>query len=192
MPRLEVLGQRGAQLTYGQTVSTLSLRHSEMALLLALHPEGFTAAELAVALSAHEHSAVTIRAELTRLRAAWGPIGLSSRPYALLTPIALDLRDVRTELDRGNIRRAVELYRGPVLPQSQAPAVEELREDLHQALRSRLIAVGEADSLLAFADTAHGHDDYEIWQAASAALPESSPRQAEVETRLNMLDAALA
>ena len=78
-----------------------------MALLLALHPEGFTAAELAVALSAHEHSAVTIRAELTRLRAAWGPIGLSSRPYAVQTPIALDLRDVRTELDRGNIRRAV-------------------------------------------------------------------------------------
>ena len=52
--------------------------------------------------------------------------------------------------------------------------------------------MGEADALLAFADTAHGHDDYEIWQAASAALPESSPRQAEVETRPRSLDAALA
>ena len=107
-----------------------------------------------------------------------GPPGadrLGFPPVRAADPDAPDLRDVQTELERGNIRRAVELYRGPVLPQSQAPAVEGLREDLHQALRSRLIAVGEADSLLAFADTAHGHDDYEIWRAAAPRCPNPRP-----------------
>ena len=192
VPRLSALGGRGAEVRYGQTVTTLSLRHSEMAVLLALRPEGYTANELAVALSEQEHSPVTIRAELTRLRAALGPIGLRSRPYAMSTPVALDVRDVRTELARGNVRRAVARYRGPLLPLSESPAIIELRTDLHQALRSRLIAAGDADALLAFADTPHGHDDFEIWQAAYAALPATSPRRTEVEAHLETLDAALA
>ncbi len=192
VPRLSTLGVRGVQIRTGAGAITLSLRHSELTVLLALHPEGFTAGELAVALSEQEHSSVTIRAELSRLRAAWGPIGLRSRPYAITTPIALDVREVRTELERNNVRRAVAHYRGPLLPLSESPAVAELRDDLHQALRSRLIAAGDADALLAFADTAHGHDDFEIWQAAYAALPASSPRLTEVEAHLQTLDAALA
>jgi hypothetical protein len=192
VPRLRALGGRGVEVRYGQTVTTLSLRHSEMAVLLAVRPEGYTANELAVALSEQEHSPVTIRAELTRLRAALGPIGLRSRPYAIATPVALDIRDVRAELDRGDVRRAVARYRGPILPLSESPAIGQLRVDLHQALRSRLIAAGDADALLAFADTAHGHDDFEIWRAAYAALPATSPRRTEVEAHLAGLDAALA
>ena len=81
-PRLEVLGRRSARLTYGHH-HRLSLRHSEIALLLAEAADGLAAAELAVALSEDDQAEVTIRAELSRLRRQLGPVRLGSRPYRL-------------------------------------------------------------------------------------------------------------
>ena len=189
-PRLEALGRRGARLSHGQTVTRLSPRHSEIAVLLSLEPDGFTAAELAVALSAGDHSEVTIRAELSRLRALLGPVTLDSRPYAFPDGLHSDVADVRAAVAQGRLRAAVAAYRGPLLPHSDAPAIVELRDELHLALRARLLATGDADTLLAFADTAYAHDDYEIWQAVEAALPASSPRRPEIEGRLQHLDLA--
>jgi transcriptional regulator of acetoin/glycerol metabolism len=191
-PRLSVLGRRRAVLSHDRRVLSLSLRHSEILLLLAVNRDGFTAGELAVALSEDEHSSVTIRAELSRLRTELGPIELGSRPYALESELATDLHAVRSALAAGRLRTAVAAYRGPVLPSSTAPAVVELRDDLHRLLRSRLLACSDADAILAFADTPYGHDDYEMWLAAREALPPSSPRGPEVSAHLEALDAALA
>jgi transcriptional regulator of acetoin/glycerol metabolism len=191
-PRLSVLGRRRAVLSHERRVISLSLRHSEIMLLLAVNRDGFTAGELAVALSEDEHSTVTIRAELSRLRTELGPIELGSRPYALQSELATDLHTVRSALAAGQLRNAVAAYRGPVLPSSIAPAVVELRDDLHRLLRSRLLACGDADAILAFADTPYGHDDYDIWLAARDALPSASPRGPEVAAHLEALDASLS
>jgi hypothetical protein len=190
-PQLEALGRRGAQLRYGQTTTTLSLRHSEILVLLIESGNGLTAGELAVALSAHEHSPVTVRAELSRLRTLLGPLRLTSRPYQLPDLVASDLSSVRDQLAQGRVRRAVASYRGPVLPTSVAPAIEVLRDELHMLVRSALLASADADALLSFADTAHGFDDYEIWRAALAALPSTSPRYAQVAAHVDQLDAAV-
>lgn len=189
--QLDVLGRRGARLSYGSTTTTLSLRHSEMLVLLTESGNGLSAGELAVALSEHEHSPVTVRAELSRLRTLLGPLRLTSRPYQLPDRISTDLMAVRDQLARGRVRRAVASYRGPLLPTSAAPAIEVLRDDLHMLVRSALLADGDADALLSFADTAHGVQDYEIWQAALAALPATSPRYAQVAAHVDQLDAAL-
>ena len=181
------------QVRYGQTVTTLSLRHSEMAVLLALRPEGYTANELAVALS--ERGALGGH-HPGRADPAAGRAGADRAPV----PPVRDLHPARRRCPRGPRPSSTgATYAGPS-PATAArscrcprrPAIAQLRDDLHQALRSRLIAAGDADALLAFADTAHGHDDYEIWQAAYAALPATSPRRTEVESHLQMLDAALA
>jgi transcriptional regulator of acetoin/glycerol metabolism len=191
-PRMDVLGSHGAVLSYATTTTRLSLRHSEILLLLACAEHGMTTGDLAVALSDDEQASVTIRAELSRLRGLIGPIQLASRPYRLTNAIDTDVARVRDALKAGEVRRAVTAYKGPVLPTSMAPAIEQMRDDLHMYLRSSLLAHNDADAFLSFADTAHGRDDFEIWQAALAVLPRTSPRYAQVAAHCAKLDAELS
>ena len=67
-----------------------------------------------------------------------------------------------------------------------------LRNELHMMLRSALLAEGDADALLSFADTGYGYDDYDIWSAARDALRATSPRYAQVVDHVHRLDVALA
>jgi len=187
-PTLDVLGRHGAELRYGSTSSRLSLRHSELLLLLAESGDGYSAAELAVALNDDEQAEVTVRAELSRLRSVLGPVELASRPYRLETGLDTDVTRVRDRLSEGRLRQAVTLYRGPVLPQSTAPGVEQLRDEVHMALRSALLASDGADALLSFADTPHGRDDLEIWEHTLRVLPHGSPRHAQVAAHVARLD----
>ena len=190
LPRLEVLGRRSALFSYPGTTTELSLRHSEIMLLLAAASDGLSSAELGVALSDDDQAMVTIRAELSRLRAQLGPIPLRSRPYRL-PHLAIDVDELRADLAAGRLRAAVARYRGPVLPASRAPGVEQLREDLHRQLRGRLLAGDDPDALLAFADTAYGREDFDVWCRALAVLPPSSSRLPEVAEHLAQLDLGL-
>lgn len=189
-PRLEVLGRRSARFSYPGTTTELSLRHSEIVLLLAESPDGLSSAELSVALSEDDQALVTIRAELSRLRSQLGPVTLGSRPYRL-PPLTSDVADLRTDLAAGRLRAAVARYRGQVLPGSCAPGIERLRDDLHRQLRGRLLAGDDPDALLAFADTSYGRDDFEIWSRALVVLPPSSSRLPEVVQHLAGLDLQL-
>lgn len=191
LPALDVLGVHGAVLRHGTTTTRLSLRHSELLLLLAESPDGLTTAELGVALSDDEQAQVTIRAEMSRLRSTLGPIELSSRPYRIKNQIETDIVRVRDDLDRGQLRRAVASYRGPILPASTAPAIERLRDELHMYVRSCLLNSDHADALLTFADTTYGRDDFEIWQRTLEVLPPTSPRFAQVSAHVDHLDREL-
>lgn len=187
VPRLEVLGRRSARFSYPGTTTELSLRHSEIVLLLADSPDGLTSAELGIGLSDDDQAMVTIRAELSRLRAQLGPVPLESRPYRL-PRLTSDIEDLRADLRDGRLRAAVARYRGPVLPASRAPGVERIRDDLHRQLRGRLLAGNDPDALLAFADTAYGREDFDVWSRVLAVLPPSSSRLPEVTEHLLQLD----
>lgn len=135
---LEVLGRDRGYLSLPGRQIELSLRHSELLLLLseaAVSGEGRTAEQLM-----HEThgnaSEVTIRAEMSRLRGAVGQDVLASRPYRLVRPLDSDLARVRRLLDRGAHRQALDAYRGPLLPASTAPHVVELRQALIARLRA--------------------------------------------------------
>lgn len=190
-PTLDVLGGHGATLRHGTTTTRLSLRHSELLLLLSQSTDGMTTAELCVALSDDDQAQVTVRAEISRLRSVLGPIELGSRPYRLESVLRTDAGAVRDDLATGRLRRAVGRYRGPVLPTSTAPAVERLRDELHMFVRSCLLAGDDADALLSFADTGHGRDDFEIWERILSILPPSSPRHAQVAAHTARLNAEL-
>jgi hypothetical protein len=189
-PRLEVLGRRSARFSYPGTATEFSLRHSEIMLLLADSADGLSSAELGVALSDDDQALVTIRAELSRLRSQLGPVHLGSRPYRL-PQLTSDVDDLRADLRDGRLRVAVARYRGPVLPASHAPGVEQIRDDLHRQLRGRLLAGSDPDALLAFADTPYGRDDFDLWSRALAVLPPSSSRLPEVAEHLRQLDVSL-
>lgn len=176
-PHLDVLSPHGATLRHGTTVTRLSQRHSEIMLLLAHAPDGLSSAELAVALSEQNYSDVSIRAEMTRLRPLLGPVQIGSKPYRLKTQVSLDIDDVRDHLAAGELRIALGKYQYPVLPHSVAPGVCEIRDELHMRIRAAVLSSADPETVLAFADSAHGAQDYEVWRHAYFLLPSGSPRR---------------
>lgn len=87
--RLRLFGMGRAVLEHRGGSARLTARQSELAALLALHPEGLTARELSRLLYGEEGHQVAVRAELHRLRALLGS-ALATRPYRLL-PERLDV-----------------------------------------------------------------------------------------------------
>jgi len=135
---LEVLGRERGHLSLPERQVELSLRHSELLLLLCeafLAGQGRTAEQLMLE-TRGSAPAVTIRAEMSRLRRAVGPDELASRPYRLIRRVDSDLARVRRLLDSGSYQQALDSYRGPLLPMSNAPRVVELREQLAARLQA--------------------------------------------------------
>lgn len=186
-PRLQVLGRHTGEWQTGSQHARLSLRHSEILVLLQASADGLTGDELGAALTRHPLAAVTVRAELSRLRQTVLPYGIQTRPYRLDFELDADVERLVQALRHGDHRRAVELYRGPLLPQSEAPAIIDLRTDLHLGIRQLLLTAGDPDSLLRFADTDFAGDDLELWEAAAAMVPPGSPRSSEIDRRIGRL-----
>jgi hypothetical protein len=189
--RLDVLGRTRALLTFDGRAHPLGLRHSELLLLLSLHPAGLSAEQVAVLLHDDEIPLVTVRAELSRLRALVPGLDLKSRPYRLSSPVLTDLDDVHALLDGGRLRLALARYAGPVLPRSDAPEVRRLRDQLSSHLRSAVLAQRDVEFLMAWAQTSDGHDDVTVWRACLSGLPAGSPRLSAVLGHLADLERVL-
>jgi hypothetical protein len=68
---------------------------------------------------------------------------LSSRLYRLTGDIESDWSAVSAQLPAGDVRAALHVYRGPLLPQSDAPGVVAHREQLERQLRAAVLASGQ-------------------------------------------------
>ncbi len=187
-PRLRVLGQSNAILGHSGRESRLSLRHSELALLICTTPGGMTAEELAVALHEDDRSAVTVRVEMSRLRPLLADLGLSSRPYRLAVPLGTDIDVVTGMLARGRVRQALDAYSGPVLPRSTSPAVVAIRAELRAHLRAALLGQGSVEQLLRYGRSAEGQTDHQVWTECLNRLAPGAPARAEAAARLARLD----
>lgn len=188
---LRVLARDRAVLEAGGATAELSARHAGILLLLAVHREGLSAEALSEAV--YGHAAVeTLRPEMVRLRRALVPIAPrlvpASRPYRLPDGLETDAQHVLSLLDRGAHRVALAAYAGPVLPESDAPGVAEVRESVRSALREALIAEAGVDVLLAYADTADARDDEEVMRLCLRMLPARSPKRAGLVARLERLE----
>ncbi|MEQ6896169.1 transcriptional regulator [Microbacterium sp. KR10-403] len=188
---LRVLGRDRAELDRAGTAHELTLRHAELLLMLATHPEGLNGDALADLVYERTESPVTVRAEMARLRKALGPLGieLQSQPYRLGGRVETDAQQVLSLLDRGAHRVALASYPGDVLPGSLAPGVAEFRESVRTALRETLLAEASVDVLLAFTDGPVGRDDVQALQLCLRMLPPRSPRRAGIVARLEKLEA---
>ncbi len=89
----------------------LSPRHADILYVLARHPEGRSAAELAVDLFGDPRRQVSVRAEMSRLRRYLAGV-LDHRPYRFTGTVQVTMHTPST---------------GPPLPYSQAPGVRALR-----------------------------------------------------------------
>lgn len=189
-PRLEVLGRERARLTLPPGPLELSVRHSELLLLLAeaaVAGEGRTTAQLAAEYHRGDAAAVTVRAELSRLRRLVGGDLVGSRPYRLLGRIDSDLDQVRRLLSGGTVGAALDRYPGAVLPGSHAPGVAAARQRLGALLRHAVLRSRRPELLLRYAELPEARDDVVVWQTCLEWLPASSPRRAAAAAQLMRL-----
>lgn len=194
---LRVLGRDRGQLEVTgdgtEMIADLGARHTELLLVLAIHPEGVSAERLSELVYGDPAATVTLRAEIVRLRKALerhAPhLVPESRPYRLGAPLESDAHQVLSLLDRGAHRVALAAYRGDVLPASTAPGVEEFRDLVRTALREALMAEASVDVLLAYADTEAGAEDADLLRLCLSMLPARSPKRAALVARIERLDA---
>ncbi|WP_327705483.1 GAF domain-containing protein [Streptomyces decoyicus] len=113
---LDVSGRDGSTVTVsgpaGSWSHELTPRHAELLFVLAAHPQGRSAAELARDLFGDDSRTVTVRAELSRLRRHLASV-LAHRPYRFADGMEVELR--------------LPPRPAQLLPQSSAPAVAAAR-----------------------------------------------------------------
>jgi len=113
---LDLRGSRHWRLTVegpsGRWTQTLSPRHAEMLLVLAAHPAGRSATELATDLFGDAGRTVTVRAEMSRLRRHLAGV-LDHRPYRFAEWVGVEVLWPAEP--------------GQLLPCSTSPAVARLR-----------------------------------------------------------------
>jgi len=112
-------------------------------------------------------------------------VPVASQPYRLEVPVKADFLEVERLLREGRLREAAALYAGPLLPESAAPVVVELREALEETIRQAALA--HPDEAAAMDVAAKLDDDLELWEALLAAVDPNDPRAAFVAARVKRL-----
>ncbi|WP_244632261.1 hypothetical protein [Microbacterium sp. Se63.02b] len=194
---LHVLGRDRARLetesAHGESMVELSARHAAILLMLAVHRQGLSAERLCELVYGPEVSPDTLRPEMVRLRKVLErtapDLVPESRPYRLPVALDTDAQDVLSLLDRGAHRVALTAYRGPVLPESTSPGVEEFRESVRAALREAMLSEASLDVLLSYAEIPEGQADAEALRLALEMLPARSPKRAGLVARIERLTA---
>ncbi|MEY9777994.1 GAF domain-containing protein [Arthrobacter sp. MW3 TE3886] len=193
---LQLLGRDQALLSIDGRTVALSARHSEILALLSTHPAGLNAEELCALLYPGDASTMTLRAEMVRLRKVLQQLNPGavpqSRPYRLPLDLVPDAGQVLDCLQRGAHRIALEIYRGAVLPRSEAPGIVELRDRVSALMREALLTDGSAESLLKYAALPEAKDDVDVRSAALKLLAPRSPKRAAVVADLERLDRELS
>ncbi|MFI5729760.1 GAF domain-containing protein [Kribbella sp. NPDC051587] len=185
--RLKLLGAGQPLAVVGGREINLTLRRAEVLTLLLLHPAGLTAEQLMLQLYGDEGNPTTVRAEMHRLRSALGGGVLDTKPYRIIADVTGDITDVQAALRRGDVRAALDLYAGPLLARSDAPAVRAERDELDATLRRAALSSADPELLWRFALTSGGAEDLEVFETLATGLPAADPRLAIVSSRLERL-----
>ncbi|MFE9773784.1 GAF domain-containing protein [Streptomyces sp. NPDC005931] len=157
-------------------------RQLEILTLLALEPEGFSPDRLREALYGDRPvTASTFKAEISHLRRALGG-GIATRRYALTVPVCCDATDVLRALEHGDTDTALRLYRGLLLPRSEAPGIEEWRTRIEVAVREAVLASPSPEHALRYGERAPY--DAEVHEHAVRLLRAGDTRRALAAGRL--------
>jgi hypothetical protein len=175
--RLQLLGQ-DASAQLGSERRERGLRSLELLAVLAMHPEGMTTEQLALALYGERGKAVTIRAQVHRVRMCLGARSLEPHPYRLNVPVDADWIEVGRLVAAGRPGEALRAYRGPLLPASDAPGIVEARALLEESLRRSVLTTADPELLSRWLAHPSGADDLAAARALVAVLPCGDPRRA--------------
>jgi hypothetical protein len=166
---LNFLGR--TSVVYKGEALSVSAQQCDILALLAYHKEGVSPERLLAFLTGDRQSHNALYAALSKLRQK---VPISAPPYKLLTAFRADFLEALELLQKGQVRRALELYCGTLLPNSASPEVEELRSLTEESFRQAALNTRDPETLLVLARALE--DDFELWEAALRALPKGDPR----------------
>ena len=179
---IDVLGRAAVRLD-GHPV-LLTPRQVEVLTVLAC-AGGLTLDELHTRLHGERRvSLTTTKVEVSRLRSALGDGVVGSRPYRLRVPVEVDVQRLVDRLDRGDLSGALALYKGQLVPQSDAPFIVEQRHHCDVALRTGVLDAGSVGDLLAYA--AIHPWDLDVLEAAVARAGAGHPLRATATAKLSL------
>lgn len=178
---LHLLGRQ--EVIYQGKHLKLSPQMQEMLVLLALNPNGLTLEQLLLLTSGDQGNLNSFRVMLTKLRQQYVPV--TNQPYKIDVTYQADFLQVRVLIEKGHLRRALELYKGSLLSYSEAPGIVEERESLEESLREAVLGSGDPEALYTFANQLP--DDLELWEALEKALPKEDTRVPVVGTRVRRI-----
>jgi hypothetical protein len=155
--------------------------------LLALHPPGLTAEQLALQLYGDEGNPTTVRAEIHRLRGQFGHAAMRTKPYRLRAEVDADFLTARAALRSGDVPAALAACQAPLLTRSEAPAIRAERDQLAAALRRAVLEHRDLDALWTYGQREPGRDDLEVFEHLVRELPPHDPRHPVAAARLQWL-----
>lgn len=185
--RLRALGGDNGLVDVGGRTIELSKRHTELLTLLALKPSGMSAEQVAISVYGDFGKPVTARAELSRLRGRLG-VEMEAHPYRLTPPPRADFLEAMALAKAGDLRRALDLYRGPLLPGSEVPQIVEARVALENRMRDAVLTSGDPDLLHRWLfEAATDGLDLEVARTLASRLDRADPRRGAVLARLRSI-----
>jgi len=179
--QLDFLG--APSFSQGARSRSLTLRSAECLAAIAAKPEGLTLEQLSLCIYGEYGSLGTAKALVSRLRST---IPLTSRPYKIAVPFRADFLELLDHLRLGHVRQALNLYGGPMLPESEAPAIVELREHIDEALRQAVLASGDAEAMLELAKRT-GAEDLELFETAERFMKKNDPQAPLLRARIRQI-----
>ncbi|WP_235032373.1 transcriptional regulator [Actinacidiphila yanglinensis] len=185
-PGVELRCLGPARVTRAGSSLRLPPRQLEILTLLALEPGGFAPERLRASLYGDRPvTASTFKAEVSHLRHALDG-AVSTRTYALTTPVVCDAVEVLAALGRGDTETAVDRYRGPLLPLSEAPGVVAWREHLEVVVREAVLASTHPEHALRYGE--HAPYDTQVHTHALGLLGPGDVRRGIAVSRLASAD----
>lgn len=180
--QLRTLGR--AEATWQAQPLKLTRRMWEVLLVIALHPDGISDEQLHDFLVKDSglFGLSALRTHVSRVRAL---LPVTDTPYRLETSYSLDLLELRNAIRSGNLRQALELARGPLLPGSDAPGIQDLRADAAAELEQAVFSSEDTEAVYSLAEQLG--DDIRLWERARELLPASDARRVVAAARLQRL-----
>lgn len=171
----------------GVKEQSISVRNAELLAILAIFPDGLHGEKLHALLYGDCERNSTLKSTVSRARKL---IPIASSPYAIDAAFKADFIELQGLLACGELQRALNLYRGSLLPAAEAPAIVELREHIDEAVRTAVLHSQDPDALIHLGNLLD--DDLEIWEQARECLPYRDHRHPVVSARITRIKAAWA
>ena len=108
-------------------------------------------------------------------------VPLSAHPYRITVPFSTDFLELEAHLRNGEIGAAIDLYRGPLLPDSEVHTIREYNDVIIEGLRRSALEQRDVEALLHLQQ--RYPDDLQILETVLEAVGKGDPRAPLIRVR---------